>query len=138
MTLQIKKNNGILLRSKANLVEHNEKNSKYFSNLEKKRAESKIITKLTINGTVIANQKLIRNEQKKFYESLYAKKDTSESNINFFENHINKLNNIEQSSCEGKLSEYECGIALKQMKNYKSPGSDGITTEFIIRYFGRI
>ena len=125
-----KKINGILLRSKANLIEHNEKNSKYFSNLEKKRAESKIITKLTINGTVTANQKLIRNEQKKFYESLYSKTETSESTINFFDNHVNKLNDIEQSTCEGILSEYECGIALKQMNNCKSPGSDGITTEF--------
>ena len=31
--------NEILIRSKANIVEHNEKNSKYFANLEKKRAE---------------------------------------------------------------------------------------------------
>ena len=28
--------NGILIRSKANMVEHNETNSKYFSNLEKR------------------------------------------------------------------------------------------------------
>ena len=98
--------------------------------MEKKRAESKFITKLTLNGTVTANQKLIRSKRKQFYESLYTKKDTSESNINFFDNHSNKLSNIEQSTCEGKLSEYECGIALKQMKNGKSPGSDGITTEF--------
>ena len=125
-----KKVNGILLRSKANLVEHNEKNSKYFSNLEKKRAESKIITKLNINGTITSNQKTIRNEQRRFYESLYTKRNTSETTTNFFDNNVNKLNDTDQSSCEGKLSEYECGIALKQMKNNKSPGSDGITTEF--------
>ena len=31
---------------------------------------------------------------------------------------------------EGPASEYECTIALKGMKNNKSPGSNGITTEF--------
>ena len=40
------------------------------------------------------------------------------------------MNNIDKTSCESKLTEYECGIALKQMKNSKSPGSDGISTEF--------
>lgn len=28
------------------------------------------------------------------------------------------------------LTEYECGLALKEMINSKSPGSDRITTEF--------
>ena len=28
------------------------------------------------------------------------------------------------------LNEYECGLALKEMQNNKSPGSDGITIEF--------
>ena len=28
------------------------------------------------------------------------------------------------------LNEYECGLALKEMQNNKSPGSDGITVEF--------
>ena len=125
-----KKINGILIRSKANIVEYNEKNSKYFSNLEKKRAESKIITKLNINGNITSHQPTIRNEQKQFYANLYAKRETNESSINFFNNNITKLNNIDKTSCEGKLTEYECGIALKQMKNSKSPGSDGISTEF--------
>ena len=38
--------NGIIIRSKATMVEFNEKNSRYFSNLEKKRAESKVINQL--------------------------------------------------------------------------------------------
>ena len=33
-------------------------------------------------------------------------------------------------SCEGVLTEFECANALKDMKNNKSPGSDGLTTEF--------
>ena len=74
-----KKVNGILIRSKANIVEHNEKNSKYFANSEKKRAEQKIMTKIDKNGMMIENQKLIRNEQSKFYSKLYDKKEKKHS-----------------------------------------------------------
>ena len=41
-----------------------------------------------------------------------------------------KLSDEEKNNIEGPASEYECTIALKSMKNNKSPGSDGITTEF--------
>ena len=45
-------------------------------------------------------------------------------------NIIPKLNAQEKQSIEGYLIYYECLMALKEMKNNKSPASDGITTEF--------
>ena len=44
--LNEKRTNGILMRSKAEIVEGSERNSKYFSNLEKRNAEKKNISKL--------------------------------------------------------------------------------------------
>ena len=41
--------NGQIIRSKAQIVEHGEKNSKYFASLEKKKSESKIISRLNVN-----------------------------------------------------------------------------------------
>ena len=41
-----------------------------------------------------------------------------------------KLNEEEKISIEGNITEYECACALRDMNNNKSPGSDGITTEF--------
>ena len=38
--------------------------------------------------------------------------------------------NEELSKCEGMLSEKECHLALKDMENGKSPGSDGLSSEF--------
>ena len=122
--------NGILIRAKAQAVEYNEKNSSYFSNLEKKRAESKTITRLNVNGKDITNQSDIRSAQHHFYSNLYKKKRTESSTINFFNDSIKKLNQNNKLKCEGKLTEYECANALKQMQNSKSPGSDGISTEF--------
>ena len=41
---------------------------------------------------------------------------------------ISEADNIK---CEGVLTEYECFNSVKNMKNNKSPGSDGLTTEFL-------
>ena len=43
--INTKRTNGILLRSKAEWIEGAEKKSKYFSNLEKRNAEKKVISK---------------------------------------------------------------------------------------------
>jgi len=43
---------------------------------------------------------------------------------------IKKLDNVDKNKCEGLLTEYKCKLALSEMNNNKSPGSDGITVEF--------
>ena len=122
--------NGHIIRSKAQIVEHGEKNSKYFASLEKKKSESKIISRLNINGDIITDKHEILSEQKKFYENLYKNRQTNHSSINFFDENINKLDETDKMRCEGLISDNECIKALKDMKNNKSPGSDGITAEF--------
>ena len=39
-----------------------------------------------------------------------------------FDNSIKKLNETENTQCEGILKEYECASALKEMKNIKARG----------------
>ena len=121
---------GYILRSKAQIIEEGEKNSKFFASLEKKKAESKIISRLNIKGTIITDQKDILNEEKSYYENLFSKKDLKNTSYNFFDNNVEKLDEIEQHMCDGLLTEHELATALKDMKNQKSPGSDGLTTEF--------
>lgn len=41
-----KKMDGIILRSKATIIEYSDENSKYFANLEKRNAEKKIMSQL--------------------------------------------------------------------------------------------
>ena len=50
--------------------------------------------------------------------------------MNCFNVTSNTLKEEEKLTCEGLLTEDECFKALKEMKNDKSPGSDGITVEF--------
>ena len=62
------------------------------------------------------NQTYEKNKRN-FTHHYIPKRPLKTLQLTFFNNDINKSTNIEIISCEGKLSEYECGIAFKQMKN---------------------
>ena len=130
--------NGILIRSKAISIEGNEKNSKYFSSLEKRNAEKKNIFKLKKGDIEINNQNDIIKYEKEFYKKLYSEQKQNISEYDFFNKSKNKLSEIEKTKCEGLLTEYECFEALKEMKNQKSPGSDGITSEFYKKFWDTV
>ena len=46
------------------------------------------------------------------------------------ESNIKKLSDTNKSICEGFVSESEAKHVLKNMKNGRTPGSDGFPTEF--------
>ena len=75
--------------------------------------------------------RLIFKELESYYKQLYKYQKIDTKNIEQFNKNINKkLTEDEKNSIKGPVSEYECASALKAMQNNKSPGSDGITTEF--------
>ena len=127
--------NGIIIRAKAKWQVEGEKNTRFFCNLEKKHYTEKIISKLLLEGNqVIQDPNAILREQKLFYETLYRSSNPGdEENATFMnENNpfLNKPSREEINSCEGQITLKECSIALKNMKNLKSPGIDGFTVEF--------
>lgn len=133
------KTKGLLLRSKAEWVEGAEKNTKYFANLERKRSEERSIKQLTINNILENDHSNIMKHIKQYYQHIYSEDLNIDHNDNgFFNNTDTKLNNDENMSCEGRINEYECLEALKEMKNMKSPGSDGLTAEFYKLYWNDI
>ena len=67
-----------------------------------------------------------------FFKKLYSNnynKESKEVINNFLDTEV-KLSEHDKEGCEGPLSLDECTLVLKMMKNGKSPGSDGFTTEF--------
>ena len=74
----------------------------------------------------------ILETQKKYYKNLYDEKiQIDETPIcELIGENENKLNNEEVQSLEGELTYEELTLALKNMKNSKSPGNDGFTAEF--------
>ena len=79
------------MRSKAEWIEGSEQNSKYFSNLEKRNAEKKNISKLIQNDKEINKTADILRETKTFNEKIYKKKNNV-LNSDIFKKKIN-LNN---------------------------------------------
>ena len=60
---------GHILRAKAQIIEEGEKNSKYFANLEKKKAENKVVKRLNVNNHIITEQKEILKEEMNFIKN---------------------------------------------------------------------
>ena len=134
--IQSEKSEGIIMRSRVQWAEQGEKNTKYFLNMEKRNYNKRYIKKLeTGYGLEITDPSEILNEQKKFYSDLY-----SSSNLNVRSNNaadktlsnipIPKLNNLEKKLCDENLTISEIAMALRELPNDKTPGSDGFTTNF--------
>ena len=126
---------GNIIRSKAKWVIDGEKPTNFFCNLEKHNYINKSMNKLESNeGKILTERKDIQNEIFKFYKGLYSNKDNDDflQNADSYFNDIqyNKLNNLQSQTLEGYITYEEAGVTLKNMKNDKSPGSDGFTTNF--------
>ena len=124
--------NGYLLRLKSQHIDNVDKNIKLLKQLEHNKSEKKTIRALNINNKLITEQKAILDEQYNYYKNLYSSKTLSDSTINFFDNDadIPKFNETEKEICEGPLTLHELEEAVKNMKNNKSPGTDGLNVEF--------
>ena len=134
--LRHKKLQGMMIRSRFNWIDKGEKPSKYFCNLEKRNFVSKQMSCLeTDDGNVIFDNKKIIEETKNFFEKLYSRKDVDHVNLNNVIQNDNKLNDREKESIEGPISYQEAHAVLRNMKNDKSPGSDGYTVEFFKFFF---
>ncbi len=135
---------GCMLRAKARWIDEGEKPTKYFLNLEKRNSDKKHIIKLEVEGKIVTDLKLILEEEKVFYQNLYSTKlnmnDLRNSEGKLFpnDNSIPKLNETEKERCEGEITENECLKSLKDMKNNKSPGTDGLTAEFYKMFWSDI
>jgi hypothetical protein len=129
---------GAMIRSRADKIEFGEKSSKYFFNQEKRNINKKYIDRiLTEDGNVITGCNNILNEEVRFYSKLYTSdfKDNVDISEGFSKLDISleDIPNICQNysnACEGLLTLQECAVVLKEMKNGKTPGSDGYPIEF--------
>ena len=127
------KMDGVMLRSRCRYEDLGEKPTKYFLNLENRNYHDKVINHLIDeNGEEIYKTKDILEAQKSYYKSLYDETievgDTPISEI--IGNNEKQLNDDEAELLEGEITYEELKIALKNMKNSKSPGNDGFTAEF--------
>ena len=128
------KTEGAIMRSKVDWAEHGEKNTKFFLNLEKKNYNLKYIKKLIINDSVeLRKPAEILEEEKQFYKNLYTSKISGgpRAGDDFLSaENIPRLKDSDKKICDAPLSLEEIAKATKELKNDKSPGSDGLSTNF--------
>ena len=128
---------GAKVRSRAKWVEEGERPTRYFFRLEKKRAEKNSFDcLLDANGlekTAAADMESILVD---FYKNLFAK-DALDLQVqaSLIDDLEFSLTASECDSCEGEFSSEELFSALNSLQTGKSPGSDGLPTEFYIAFW---
>ncbi len=134
---EIHKARGAMLRSKCKWTEEGEKNPSYFLRLEKHNYCNKNISQLEINNKIISNPGEILKAQGNFFKELYMEKIQKYSDIfnektnQFTESdNISKISEESRNICDSDLTESELLVSLKELKNSRSPGSDGLVVIF--------
>ena len=131
---------GELVRSRIQWLIEGEKPSKYFCNLKKKNYFTKTIRSVQLeNGSQVLHQEDILKCVGQYYQRLFKNNDNQLANMDLFKTfenaHIKK-------NCSKNLGEpiniKELSDVLKKMKNNKTPGIDGITSQFLKVFWGRL
>ena len=134
--LRIKKVEGLIVRSKAQWISQGEKATRYFCNLEKRNFLNKTVGFLDRgNGVIISEQETILNEVQNFYKNLYSNNPVQDLDLDFLKNGAVLLDQSATADLEGAVTTQEVEQALISMKNDKSPGPDGFTSEFYKKFF---
>ena len=126
------------MRSKIQWVEEGERSTKYFIGLEKSKQKSKSLTKImSDDNKELRKQSDISSETVRFYQRLFSSRNPNVENIKIYLNGAS-LDKIPENLCNNindKLQIWELDGALKNFKNNKSPGMDGLSAEFYKKFW---
>ena len=105
---------------------------RYFYSLERQKQSKQTLNVLTkMNLDTITEPHDIINESYSFYKSLYTAQPTDpHQQTDFLSNETPTLTTHDRNLCEGYVTEHELQLALQTMENNKSPGLDGLSTNF--------
>ena len=131
-TLHRKQCEAARVRSRVKHYEAGEQSTKYFFNLEKRNAINKTWVSIKkADGAVTNKMDDILNEQVKFYSSLFSSEGWDEQSANTLLNNVtDKLKDEDKNALEITITELEVKNAIFAAKENKSPGENGIISEF--------
>ena len=130
----MEKTRSAMFRSKACWFRDGEKPTKYFLSLERSNYNKKVITSL-INeneNKVTRNPDEILKLQCAFYTDLYNAKEGKHFNLS--NNTSCRVSDDDISLLDAEISYNELQDAVDKLKKEKTPGADGLTSEFF-QYF---
>ena len=144
---EFQKNNHIFLATHQQKIELDEKPTKYFFNTLKQNRQKNEITTLKYvenhenapNSIITSDPKIILRETTKFYAELYEKGTTvKEDRVWLLQKLHKKISEVSKQNLEKQLSIEELFQALCQMQKGKTPGIDGLSMEFYLKFWDQI
>lgn len=127
---------GAFVRSRRKWLEEGEQDAAYFFQLKRSRSKTNSIKKLNINGVINDDPKKIANHCSSFYRNLYESQ-YDEVAANNFLGYLTETKSIkidQKDFCDRPITSDEVLFAIHHLKLNKSPGVDGLTSEFDISF----
>ena len=133
--LVLERAEGSKIRNNIDILNNKERPSRYFFRRERKRQSRKFINKLVDTDTEYTSHEDILGYIKSFYRDLYTDRQVDDSLIDHFTADIKTLSVDDAELCEGDFTLEECRQAITDMETGKSPGPDGLPSEFYKKFF---
>lgn len=123
---------GAFIRFRHSWLEKGEQNSAFFFQLEKKHAKANTIVHLNINGTITSDSKDIADYCSTFFSTLYNSGFNEDNSSVFIDSLTNSktINEDQKEHCDSSICIKEVLQAITELKLNKSPGIDGLNSEF--------
>lgn len=123
---------GAFIRSRRKWIEHGERNTKHFHNLEKRNVSVNSIYKLKINDQISEDPSKNSNFVEDFYKKLYSKHNSCQSSyfLSCTKSVAQGIDKTQKDICDQDISLEELKKNINKLKDNKSPGNDGLTGEF--------
>ena len=139
--IYIDKVKGAQIRSRSIWIEEG-KNEKFYKILETKNQTNNSITQLyNSQGERVDKMEDIMKVTRDFYSQLYTSSNIDQRKMDEYLSKINlpyKLSNTDKTLCEGKITIEECENVIKHLRKNKSPGHDGLPSEFYNTFWNDI
>ena len=115
---------------------YGERSNKFFFSLAKSRYNRKVMQKIIVDDNIITDPKGILTELARFYQKLYTEDPKVRYNIKFTSK--NRISSAERNYLDEDITVEELRIALKDFDIEKTPGCDGLTTEFYKEFWPEV
>ncbi len=129
--LHEERDRGIKVQTRFTQLNNMDSSTSFFFALDRKVRERKLITHLKLSdGRETTEKKEIVSQVLSFHEELYSAQPCDSEAMDFFLSGIPKLSGDEKIQLEKAISFEELSAAAKQQSSGRSPGLDGLTSEF--------
>lgn len=131
--------NKIIFRARAQWAMAGEKPSAYFLGLEKRKSKDMTITALKDEaGGILTSNEAILERQRSYFTEIYKEDPDlldSLDDLPLTHDDVPSISYMDKDRLERPFTQDELYSALKGLNKGKSPGSDGLTPEFYLRFW---